>query len=37
MLVEAEEIIKRQYDDLKGSKEISLLINKRNSKKSLLE
>lgn len=36
MLVEAEEIIRNQYDDLAGSKEIALLINTKR-KKTLLE
>ena len=37
MLVEAEELIRNRYDDLAGSKEISMLINKQNTKQSLLQ
>jgi tRNA G10 N-methylase Trm11 len=37
MLIESEEIIRSRYDDLQGSKEIALLINKKNKKLTLLQ
>lgn len=37
MLKEAEEIIRSRYDDLQGSKEMALLINKKNKKLTLLQ